>query len=304
MGERKGEKDKPGKPALHFAPAAWDKGLFVPPAGAGCIGPFQSLSPGKGPGGSRHKEGRQKPRDSDEQLVLVPLQHWEKKVLGALGLMILLRKQDRKIGAISSEIPKTPSSLRPFHPQQKQAVRGDSGVPRAACVREGIQPLPCPRVPGGSLWGTTPHPQLPVSAPNINHRGSGMEGQMAQGFVKTNTFEEKALRVFPQQLRRHAGRLGLCPPLPPLLLLLVKREKKEKQKAKGSWGQSPGNVGTAVASGRGDVAGSRGLQPGGGRMGTGPWCLPGWRWQPRGLSAASQPQAASVYPGSNPVRAL
>lgn len=132
-------------------------------------------------------------------------------MLGASGPMMLLRKQDRKIGAISSETPKTPSSLRPFQPQQKRAAHGDSGVPRAVCVREGIQP----KGPGGGSVGTTPHPQLPVPAPNSNHRGLGMEGQMAQGFVKTNTFKEKALRVFPQQLRRHAGRLGLCPPPPP-----------------------------------------------------------------------------------------
>lgn len=244
MGERKGEKDKPGKPALHFAPAAWDKGLFVPPAGAGCIGPFQSLSPGKGPGGSRHKEGRQKPGDSDEQLVLVPLQHWEKKVLGALGLMILLRKQDRKIGAISSEIPKTPSSLRPFHPQQKQAVRGDSGVPRAACVREGIQPLPCPREPGGSLW-EPPHtpssPFLPLTSTTV---GRGWRGRWHRALLKQIHSRKRPCACFPSNCDVTRDVWAFVLHSPPFFFFLLKGKRKRSRKRRGAgdsllatWGQ-------------------------------------------------------------------
>lgn len=214
--------------------------------------------------------------------------------------MMLLRKQDRKIGTISSEIPKTPSSLRPFHPQQKQGAHGDSGVPRAVCVREGIQP----KGPGGGGQWEPPHtpssPFLPLTATTV---GRGWRGRWHRALLKQIHSRKRPCACFPSNcdVMRDVWAFVLHPPL---LLLLVKREKKEKQKAKGSWGQSPGNVGTAVASGRGDVAGARGLQPGGGRMGTGPQCPLGWRWQPQGLSSASQPQPPLVYPGSDPVCAL
>lgn len=146
---------------------------------------------------------------------------------------------------------------------------------------------------GGGSVGTTPHPQLPIPAPNSNHRGSGWRGRWHRALLKQIHSRKRPCACFPSNcdVTRDVWAFVLHPPL---LLLLVKREKKEKQKAKGSWGQSPGNVGTAVASGRGDVAGARGLQPGGGRMGTGPQCPPGWRWQPQ--DGGGSPRVSQLLP--------
>lgn len=115
------------------------------------------------------------------------------------------------------------------------------------------------------------------------------------GFVKTNKCKEKALYMFPQQPRRHAG----CLAFPPRRLI-IKREKKGRQKAKGSWGQSPGNAGDSnvlLPGGRGSSAGSRASPRGrSGGMGRASLASPGmeamarWAWRrPQGCPAASLP---------------